>query len=92
MKKKQKIHKDKKGFEYIKEHYFVGGKMKYRKVYVMDGIPAEQFYERNATDLDHFKNEEYWLINGKEGSNDDSDKLNDLKPDLSDDETEVLPF
>jgi hypothetical protein len=61
-KKKIKIHKDKKGRDYIKESFFVGGKMKFRKVYVVDGIPADEFYEKNATDIDHHINGEYWLI------------------------------
>lgn len=65
MKKNRKIHKDKNGLEYIKESYFVGGKMKFRKVYVIDGMPAEEFYEENATDLDHYLNGEYWRINTK---------------------------
>ena len=30
----------------MKESYFVGGKMKFRKVYVINGIPAEEFYEK----------------------------------------------
>ncbi|TAJ01006.1 hypothetical protein DMA11_24820, partial [Marinilabiliaceae bacterium JC017] len=57
-KKKSNIHKDKRGREYIKESYFVRGKMKFRKVYVIDGIPVEEFYEKNATDFDHFNNGE----------------------------------
>lgn len=44
MKKKKKIHKDKNGHEFIRESYFVRGKMKFRKIYVVDGIPADQFY------------------------------------------------
>ncbi len=64
-KKKMKIHKNKKGRDYIKESYFVGGKMKFRKVYVTDGKPADEFYEKNATDIDHLKNGEYWLISNE---------------------------
>jgi len=64
-KKKMKINKDKKGRDYIKESYFVGGKMKFRKVYVIDGKPADEFYEKNATDIDHLKNGEYWLISNE---------------------------
>ncbi len=92
MKKKKKIHKDKRGLEYIKESYFVGGKMKFRKVYVVDGIPAEEFYEKNATDLDHFRNGEYWRMSSEQDSNDDCEELSELKSDLSNDEIEDLPF
>jgi hypothetical protein len=62
LKKKRKIHKDKNGRDFIKESYFVSGKMKFRNVYVIDGITTEEFYEKNATDIDHFINGEYWLI------------------------------
>ncbi len=60
--KKRKIHKDKRGREYLKESYFVKGKQKFRRVYVIDGIPAEEFYEKNASDIDHYLNGDYWLI------------------------------
>jgi len=39
--------------------------MKFRKVYVTDGKPADEFYEKNATDIDHLKNGEYWLISNE---------------------------
>ncbi len=77
--KKRKIHKDKRGCEYIKESYFLGGKMKFRRIYVVDGIPAEEFYEKNATDLDHFINGEYWLISSEQVSNESIDY--ELNPD-----------
>ncbi|WP_010423969.1 hypothetical protein [Anaerophaga thermohalophila] len=83
MKQKRKIHKDKNGLDYIKESYFVGGKMKFRKVYVIDGIPAEDFFEKNATDINHYLNCEYWLIN-KESDREE--------PDLSDEKNRDLPF
>ncbi len=92
LKKKKKIFKDKRGREYIKESYFVRGKMKFRRIYVIDGIPAEEFYEKNATDLDHFRNGEYWLMSNEQDSNDDQEESSELKPDLSDDEIEDLPF
>ncbi len=60
--RKKKIHRDKKGREFIKEKYFLGGKMKFRRIYVIDGIPENEFYEQNATDIDHYLNGEYWLI------------------------------
>ncbi|MBN1184101.1 MAG: hypothetical protein JXB49_17540 [Bacteroidales bacterium] len=70
MKKKRKIHKDKNGREYIKESYFVGGKMKFRRVYIIDGISAEEFYEQNASDIDHYLNGEYWKISYEKDSSD----------------------
>jgi putative NIF3 family GTP cyclohydrolase 1 type 2 len=64
-KKKKKIHKDKHGREYIKETYFVGGKMKFHRIYVIDGIPADEFYEKNATDLDFYLNGDYELMSSE---------------------------
>jgi putative NIF3 family GTP cyclohydrolase 1 type 2 len=69
-KKEKKIHRDKNGREFIKETYFVGGKMKFHRVYVINGIPADKFYEKNATDLDFYLNGDYELINSKTDSND----------------------
>lgn len=71
-KSKKKIHKDKNGREFIKESYFVGGKMKFRRIYVIDGIPADEFYEKNATDLDFYLNGDYELMS----CNKDSDNQN----------------
>lgn len=62
MKKKKKIYRDKKGREFIKEPYFVDGKMKIRRVYVIDGIPVDEFYRQNATDMDFFMNDDYELM------------------------------
>ena len=90
--KKRKIYKDKNGRDYIKESYFVGGKMKFRKVYVIDGIPAEEFYEKNATDIEHYLNGEYWLISNEKYSNNNCDESNTQEPDLSDDQTKDFPF
>ena len=36
--------------------------MKFRRIYVIDGIPADEFYERNATDLDFYLNGDYELM------------------------------
>ena len=58
-KRKKKIHRDKNGREFIKEAYFVGGKMKFQRIYVIDGIPADEFYLKNATDLDFCLNGDY---------------------------------
>ena len=67
-KKKKKIRRDKNGREFIKEAYFVGGKMKFHRIYVIDGIPADEFYEKNATDLDFHLNEDYELIDNVKDS------------------------
>ncbi len=61
-KKQKKIHRDKNGREFIKETYFVGGKMKHNRVYVIDGIAEIEFYEKNATDLDFYLNGDYELM------------------------------
>jgi hypothetical protein len=70
--KKKKIYKDKNGREFIKESYFVGGKMKFRRIYVIDGIPADEFYEKNATDLEFFMNGDYHLMREHVPDNDDA--------------------
>ncbi len=92
MKKKRKVHKDKRGREFIKQSYFVGGKQKFRRIYLIDGIPEEEFYEQNATDIDHLINGDYWLISYEKENNDsieDSEKQEDSFSDNSNDE---LPF
>ncbi len=80
--KKKKIHKDKNGREYIKESYFVGGKMKIRRIYVIDGIPAEEFYEKNATDLDFYINGDYHLMSCNIESDNETDKQAKVETDL----------
>ncbi len=60
---KKKIHRDKNGREFIQESCFVGGKMKFRKIYVIEGISANEFYEKNATELDFYMNEDHELMN-----------------------------
>jgi hypothetical protein len=84
VKRKRKIHTDKHGRDFIKESYFVGGKMKIRRVYVIDGIPEQEFYERNATDIDHFKNGEYWLAKSENDADDVSDISDRQDYDFSD--------
>lgn len=87
-----KINKDKNGQEYIKESYFVGGKMKFRRVYIINGIPAEEFYEQNASDIDHYINGEYWKISYEKDFNNSSDESYKENPDLTNKEIEDLPF
>ena len=66
--RKKKIHIDKNGREFIKETYFAGGKMKFRRIYIIDGIPADEFYEKNATDLDFYLNGDYELMSSETDS------------------------
>ena len=92
-KKKKKIHRDKNGREFIKESYFVGGKMKFHRIYVIDGIPADEFYEKNATDLDFYLNGDYWLMRSEQDSNNIGIDQNTEESDLLDDEdAKDLPF
>ncbi len=92
-KRKKKIHRDKNGREFIKETYFVGGKMKFHRIYVIDGIPADEFYEKNATDLDFYLNGDYWLMSSEKDSNNHCNAQNKQEPDLSDNEDiKDLPF
>ena len=53
--------------------------MKFRRIYMVDGIPAEEFYEKNATDLDRFRNGEYWLMSSEQDPNELID--DELDPD-----------
>jgi putative NIF3 family GTP cyclohydrolase 1 type 2 len=89
VKKKKKIHKDKNGREFIKESYFVGGKMKFHRIYVIDGIPADEFYEKNATDLDFYLNGDYELMSSERDFNEQNNKKLDLPANK---DTEDLPF
>lgn len=82
MKKKKKIHKDKNGREFIKDSYFVGGKMKFRRIYVIDGIPEDEFCEKNATDLDFYLNGDYELISCNKESDSESGKQDIKETDL----------
>ena len=88
--KKKKIHKDKNGREFIKKSYFVGGKMKFRRIYVIDGIPANEFYEKNATDLDFYLNGDYHLMSSENQSNNHDGEQIGEKFDSPDNEN--IPF
>ena len=92
-KRKQEIHKDKNGREFIKRTYFVGGKMKHDRIYVIDGIPENEFYEKNATDLDFFINGNYELMSSEKDSNNHYHEQNNKILDLIDNEyLNDLPF
>ncbi|MCW3789719.1 hypothetical protein [Plebeiibacterium sediminum] len=90
MKKKKKIHTDKKGREFIKESYFVGGKMKFRRIYEIDGIPEDEFYKQNATDLDFYLNGDYELMSCEKDSNSHLNEQNIIENDSLNNED--LPF
>ena len=93
MKKEKKIHRDKNGREFIKESYFVGGKMKFRRIYIIDGIPADEFYEKNATDLDFYLNGDYHLMSSEKDSNNHFNMQNNKELDsLDNEDLEDLPF
>ena len=92
-KRKKKIHRDKNGREFIKQTYFVGGKMKHDRIYVIDGIPENEFYEKNATDLDFFINGDYELMSCNIDSNNHFDDPKTKESDLSDNnDINDLPF
>ncbi len=92
-KRKKKIHRDKNRREFIKETYFVRGKMKFRRIYVNAGIPADGFYGKNATDLDFYLNGDYELMNSEKDSNNHCNKQNNKELDLPyDEDTKDLPF
>ncbi|HAM99924.1 MAG TPA: hypothetical protein DCQ26_15080 [Marinilabiliales bacterium] len=92
-KRKKKNHRDKNGREFIKETYLIGGKMKFRRIYVIDGIPVDEFYEKNATDLDFYLNGDYELMNSENDSNNHFNEKNSKEPDSPDNEyLKDLPF
>jgi hypothetical protein len=92
-KRKKKIHRDKNGREFIKETYFVGGKMKHYRVYVIDGIPEDEFYEKNATDLDFYLNGDYELMSCNKDSEDEYNVQGNNETDLKNNaDLNDLPF
>ena len=66
----------------MKEPYFVGGKMKFRRIYVIDGIPADEFYEKNATDLDFYLNGDYEFMSCNKESDNESREQDIKETDL----------
>lgn len=90
--KKKKIHKDKNGREFIKESYFVGGKMKFRRIYVIDGIPVDEFYEKNATDFDFNMNGDYHLISDNESNNHEDEQIEKKIYSSDNEDYKDLPF
>lgn len=91
--RKKKNHIDKNGREFIKETYFVGGKMKFRRIYIIDGIPADEFYEKNATDLDFYLNGDYELMSSETDSGNHFNEQNNKELDsLDNEDLKDLPF
>jgi hypothetical protein len=91
--REKKIHRDKNGREFIKRTYFVGGKMKHDRIYVIDGIPEDEFYEKNATDMDFFINGDYHLMSSEKDSYNQYNEQNIKELDSPDNEgIEDLPF
>ena len=67
--------------------------MKFRRIYVIDGIPADEFYWQNATDLDFFMNGDYHLMRSGNESNDLDTLRNDVESEANDNENlKDLPF
>ena len=92
-KRKKKIHRDKNGREFIKETSFVGGEMKFSRIYVTDSIPVDEFYEKNATDLDFYLNGDYELMNSEKDSNNIFNEQNNKELDsLVNEDLKDLPF
>lgn len=91
--RKKKIYRDKNGRGFIKRTYFVGGKMKHDRIYVIDGIPENEFYEKNATDLDFFINGDYELMSREKDSDNHCNEGNNKELNSHDNEgIEDLPF
>jgi len=92
-KRKKKIYRDKNGREFIKNTYFVGGKMKHDRIYVVEVIPVNEFYEKNATDLDFYMNGDYHLMSSENVSNNNETLQNDKESDVIDNvNLKDLPF
>lgn len=66
--------------------------MKIKRVYMIDGVPNEDFYEQNASDIDHLLSGEYWKISYEKDFNNSFDKSHKEKPGLSDKDIENMPF
>ena len=61
MKKEPKIRKDNKG-EFTYQTYFIRGKMKKQKIYMVNGIPADEFYRQNADPITLLQNGDCELL------------------------------
>ena len=67
--------------------------MKFRRVYVIDGIPAGEFYENNASDLDFYLNGDYELMNSEKDVSNQFKEQDNKEPDsLHNEDLKNLPF
>jgi hypothetical protein len=58
---------------------------------IIDGIPEQEFYERNATDIERFINKEYWLASSENDADDVSDISDRQDFDFSDIQEQDVP-
>lgn len=67
--------------------------MKFHRIYVIDGIPADEFYEKNATDLDFYLNGDYELMSCNKDTENQLEEQKTIKLD-SEDKADLidLPF
>ena len=67
--------------------------MKFRKIYVVNGIPADEFYMKNATDLDFYLNGDYELMSCENDINNHFNEQNNNEIDSLDHvDLKDLPF
>jgi len=67
--------------------------MKHDRIYVVEGIPVNEFYEKNATDLDFYMNGDYHLMSSENVSNNNETLQNDKESDVIDNvNLKDLPF
>ncbi len=92
MKIKRRIHKDKRGREFIKESYFVGGKQKFRRVYLIDGKPEEEFHSENKSPCDYFRTKGNWLIICEKENSDNGKHQSKQEADYPEGQKDELPF
>ena len=62
--------------------------MKFHRVYVIDGIPADEFYRRNATEIEMVINGDFHLIDEKKHR----DNYQDESISFDKKDVEDLPF
>lgn len=86
--RKPKLHHDDRG-EFRWETYFVGGKQKRTKVRTVDGMDADEFYRRNATEIELVQDGRYELLHGREQ---ERDRMNRIDLDEAEDAEIDIPF
>ncbi len=60
--------------------------MKFSRTCIIDGIPVNEFYEKNAIDLDFYFNGDYELMNSEKESNNHFNEQDNKKLDSPDNE------